>query len=52
MHVSTIEGGGGQGGLSLIISEVESLLGATPSERRVRYAFPNIPSLAAYSMVF
>ena len=46
--------GGQLGCLSLIICHVESLLGATPSERRVRHAFPYIPSLAsviAYSMV-
>ena len=51
---SGIGGGGQLGCLSLIICHVESLLGATPSERRVRHAFPYIPSLAsviAYSMV-
>ena len=52
---SWIGGGGQLRCLSLIICHVESLLGATPSERRVQHAFPYIPSLAsviAYSMVF
>ena len=50
---SGIGGGGQLGRLSLIIYHVESLLGATPSERRVRHVFPYIPSLAsvtAYSI--
>ena len=51
---SGIGGGGQLGCLSLIICHVESLLGTAPSERRVRHAFPYIPSLTSvtvYSMV-